>query len=222
MKSKILKKSFYNRNTLIVAKELLGKFIVRKIGKKEFVGMIVEVEAYNGPKDKASHASRGMTARNAVMFGHPGTAYVYMIYGMYYCFNIVTEEKGCPAAVLVRAVEVVANKNVLLEFMGLPRRAAPRNDREASGPGKFCRVFKIDRKLNGVELTPSTPLLKGGLSAIWVEARPAFVPQATGLRRGKGKLQIVAAKRVGVDYAGEYKDKLWRFYIKGNESVSKL
>ena len=137
---KILNKQFYRRNTLIVARELLGKFIVRKIGNKKLVGKIVEVEAYHGPRDLASHASKGKTARNAVMFGRAGYAYVYMIYGMYFCFNIVTGDHNYPAAVLIRAVELMAGSRER-------RSAFPTKNKLINGPGKFCRAFEIDKSL---------------------------------------------------------------------------
>lgn len=192
---KILKRNFYLRNTLVVAKDLLGKFIVRKTGKTEIAGMIVEVEAYNGPSDLASHASRGQTDRNAVMFGPSGHAYVYMIYGMYFCFNIVTEADGYPAAVLVRAVEPALQEN--------KKAKKQENKLTTNGPGKFCRVFKIDKKLSGINVTRPGKL--------WLEDRGIAVK----------KSRIVSAKRIGVDYASGYKDKLWRFYMKDNGWVSK-
>ena len=101
---KIVPAPFFNRSTLAVAKELLGKFLVRKTGEGTIEGMITEVEAYIGPEDKASHAARGRTPRTEVMFGGPGIWYVYMIYGMYHCLNIVTEKEGYPAAILIRSV----------------------------------------------------------------------------------------------------------------------
>lgn len=205
---KILNRKFYNRNTLIVAKELLDKFIVRKIGKKKLVGKIMEVEAYHGPKDLASHASRGKTERNAVMFGRAGYAYVYMIYGMYYCFNIVTGEHGYPAAVLIRAVEqkiTPLTKGARgISENGKKSPLPPFNKGGIlDGPGKFCRAFKIDKSLNGVDITKK--------KILWAEDRkPAFVKTMAGEVK---KTDIVAAKRVGVDYAKEYKNKLWRFYV---------
>ena len=103
---KVLTQSFFNRPTLLVTKELLGKFLVRKVGVKEISGMITEVEAYIGPEDQASHASRGRTPRTEVMYGKPGYWYVYLIYGMHYCLNIVTEKKEYPAAILIRGIKI--------------------------------------------------------------------------------------------------------------------
>jgi len=130
-----LPRSFYDRDTIVVARELLGKFLVHVSKGVERVGKIVETEAYLGPHDLAAHSARGMTERNRVMFGPPGHAYVYFIYGMYFCMNVVTEGEGHAAAVLLRALEPVKNLS----------------DR-ASGPGLLCRAMKIDRHLNGHDL----------------------------------------------------------------------
>ncbi len=126
-----LKRSFYDRDTVVVARELLGKCLVHG----DRVGRIVEVEAYVGAHDKASHSCRGLTARNAPMFGPPGHAYVYLIYGMYWCMNVVTEREGHASAVLIRAVEPLA---------GITGRT--------QGPGLLCRAMGIDRRLNGRDL----------------------------------------------------------------------
>lgn len=180
-----LPRKFYNQNTLKVAQNLLGKFLIRKYRDKKYIGKIVETESYCGFSDKASHASRGMTKRNKIMFARAGHAYIYMIYGMYYCLNIVTEKEKYPAAVLIRAVEPVSDKNL-----------------KTNGPGKLCREFKIKKSLNGEDLLSNK---------IWIEDRRLKI----------SKKDIVKAKRVGVDYAGKCKDYLWRFYIKGNEFISK-
>ncbi len=130
-----LPRAFYDRDTVTVARELLGKHLVRVADGVTRIGRIVEVEAYLGPHDRAAHSARGQTARNAVMFGPPGHAYVYFIYGMYFCMNVVTERAGHAAAVLLRALEPVAN---------LPG--------QTSGPGLLCRAMGIDRRLNGYDL----------------------------------------------------------------------
>jgi DNA-3-methyladenine glycosylase len=119
---------FFDRNTVTVARELLGKYVVRRVGRKKVAGMITETEAYHGPRDRASHASRGLTERTKVMFGPPGHAYIYLIYGMYQCLNFVTMRRGYPAAVLIRALDLPG----------------------ADGPGRLCRALHINRKLNGV------------------------------------------------------------------------
>lgn len=129
--NKQLPREFYDRDTVLVAKELLGKLLV--VGDR--VGRIVETEAYLGPHDRAAHSARGRTARNAVMFGPPGRAYVYFIYGMYHCLNVVTEPAGHAAAVLIRALEPVAHIT------------GPTN-----GPGRLCRALGIDRQWNGRDL----------------------------------------------------------------------
>jgi DNA-3-methyladenine glycosylase len=130
-----LARSFYDRDTTIVAKELLGKILIHRSRGVEHAGKIVEVEAYLGPHDLAAHSARGLTERTKVMFGPPGHAYVYLIYGMYHCMNVVTEREGHASAVLLRAVEPVEN-------------VAGRT----CGPGLLCRAMKIDRSLNGHDL----------------------------------------------------------------------
>jgi len=130
-----LPRPFYDRDTTIVARELLGKLLVRVERGRERIGKIVETEAYLGPHDLAAHSSRGLTERTRVMFGPPGHAYVYFIYGMYHCLNVVTEREGHASAVLLRALEPV--KNV---------------DGRTGGPGLLCRAMHIDRRLNGHDL----------------------------------------------------------------------
>jgi len=197
MRGKRLKRYFYTQPTLKVAQNLLGKFLVRKIGKKMLSGMIVEVEAYKGHSDKASHASRGKTKRTEVMFDKAGLAYVYIIYGMYHCLNVVTEREEYPSAVLIRSLEPV-------QFLApVSRYPKPKTQHLTNGPGKLCQAFKIDRKLNKLDLVTSDKL--------WIEDRGVKIKQS----------QIVRTKRIGVDYAGPYWSKRkWRFYIKRNEFVS--
>ncbi len=133
---RILPKTFYDRDAESVARDLLGKLLVRRLARLERVGRIVETEAYLGPQDLAAHSARGRTGRTEVMFGSPGHAYVYLIYGMHHCLNIVTGPGNHASAVLLRALEPVAN----LESV-------------ASGPGRLCRALEIDRRLNGHDLT---------------------------------------------------------------------
>lgn len=130
-----LPRAFYARDTITVARELLGKLLVRVHEGVPRVGRIVEVEAYIGPQDLASHSSRGLTARNRAMFGPPGHAYVYMIYGMHFCMNVVTEAEGHGSAVLLRAIEPLWNV-----------------EGRTQGPGLLCRALHIDRRLDGVDL----------------------------------------------------------------------
>jgi DNA-3-methyladenine glycosylase len=197
-----LRRNFYNRGTLKVAQDLLGKFLIRKIGKQILAGKIVETEAYVGPDDLASHASHGKTLRTAPMFGPPGHAYVYLVYGLNYCFNIVTERKDYPAAVLIRAIEPIEG----VRFMYRNRKSNFKSSilifKLTNGPGKLCQALKIDKKLNNSDLTGSPLWLEDG----GVKINPR---------------EIVAAKRIGVDYAGKYKNKPWRFYLKGNGFISK-
>lgn len=130
-----LPRSFYDRDTVLVARELLGKLLVHRSGGTERIGKIVEVEAYLGEHDLAAHSSKGLTERTKIMFGPPGHAYVYLIYGMHHCMNVVTERDGHASAVLLRALEPVEN---IIE--------------RTQGPGLLCRALGIDRRLNGYDL----------------------------------------------------------------------
>ena len=190
-------------------------------GSLRRVGRIVEVEAYIGQADLASHARFGETARNRVMFGPPGFAYVYLVYGMYDCLNIVTEPAGAPAAVLVRAVEPLEGieemRAARLRWIAARRRADRRaveaertrlasipTTRLASGPGLVAAAFDIDRSLTGVDLCDATAALR-------------LEPAATG----ESLDAVVAGPRVGVAYAGEdWASRPWRFAIAGSPSVS--
>jgi DNA-3-methyladenine glycosylase len=189
-----LSRAFYEQPTVEVARQLLGKYLVRIDDAGVRAGMILETEAYIGPDDKASHASRGRTPRTSVMFGPAGFAYIYLIYGMHHCLNIVTEQEDYPAAVLIRAVEPSEGLELMLE-----QRLILDVRRLTNGPGKLCQAFGIDRRLNGLDLCGE---------ALFIEDR------STSL------IDIVATTRVGVDYAGPWKDKPWRFYIAGHPGVS--
>ncbi len=188
-------RSFYERGTLDVARELLGKYLVRRHQLGTTTGRIVETEAYVGPEDKACHASRGRTPRTEVMFGEAGHAYVYFIYGFHYMLNIVTEPEGFPAAVLIRAVEPVRGLSLMKK-----RRATDKPHNLASGPGKLCQAFAIDRTLNGGDLC-------GNILYISDAREPPP--------------KILATPRIGVDYAGKWKLKPFRFLIGGNAFISK-
>ncbi|NGZ03159.1 MAG: 3-methyladenine DNA glycosylase [Nitrospira sp. WS238] len=168
--------SFFNRPTLVVARSLVGKYLVRENGKGAIAGKIIEVEAYIGSQDKACHASKGRTARTEVLFGPPGMAYVYLIYGMYDMLNVVTERAEFPAAVLIRAIEISGE---LID-----------------GPGKLCRELEIDRSLHRHDLTQGRYL--------WFEDRGFRVPST----------QIGRFPRIGVDYAGAWAKKPWRFRLR--------
>jgi DNA-3-methyladenine glycosylase len=178
-----------------VARDLLGKVLVRRLRGKNLAGRIVETEAYVGPHDLACHASKGKTARTSIMFEEGGCAYIYMIYGFYFCLNAVTEVRDYPAAVLIRAIEPLDEVAVMKRLRGTDHATSI-----GSGPGKLCMAMGIDKKLNGVDLAGDT---------LGIEDRKLVVGR------------IGTAPRVGVDYAGEYKDKPWRFYLKGNPHVSR-
>jgi DNA-3-methyladenine glycosylase len=179
-----LPREFYVRSTLTVARQLIGMHLVHADGDTRRVGRIVETEAYLGPKDLAAHSARGRTPRNDVMFGPAGHAYVYFIYGVWYCVNVVTREVDVPQAVLLRALEPIEN---------LPDKTW--------GPGLLCRAMNIDRALNGADLTGSH---------LWIE-RP---------RELKRHVRVTRATRIGVDYSGEWAQRLWRFYDRDSPFVS--
>jgi DNA-3-methyladenine glycosylase len=192
-----LLRPFYSRPAIDVASDLLGKVLVRRINGRNLAGMVVETEAYAGPHDLACHASKGRTRRTEVMFGPAGFAYVYMIYGFHFCLNVVTDHEGFASAVLIRAIQPLENANVMKKLRGNPEREID----IGSGPGKLCQALSIDKELNGEDL-------EGKI--LWFEDR-LFRPQ-----------HILTSPRVGIDYAGEYRDKLWRFYIQDNPHVSRV
>ncbi len=185
----ILPRKFYNRDTLLVARSLLGSKLVRLFNGVEISGMIVETEAYCGLTDSACHAHRGRTPRNTVMFGSPGHAYVYFTYGLYYLLNLVTEKEGNPSAVLIRAV---------LPLEGTAEMETRRKKKGAeltNGPAKLCQAFGIDKFLNGWDLTCGREL--------WVEDYKTI----------PAKL-ITSTPRIGIDYAKkEHRDAPWRFVV---------
>lgn len=191
-----LKRDFYERDTLTVARELLGKRLVRVVEGKRLSGLIVEVEAYIGEEDQASHASCGPTPRNEVMYGLPGYAYVYFIYGMHHCFNVVTEEKGFPAAVLVRALKPTEG----LDLMRRNRPGCP-NGELTNGPAKLCQALAIDGALNGADLCTGEEL---------------FVEEG----RAVADEEIATTTRIGIRGDEGARSVPWRFYIRENEFVS--
>lgn len=200
---KKLDREFYNRDSILVAKELLGKVLVHEIDGQRIAVKIVETEAYMGFEDKAAHSYGGKrTSRVEVMYGDPGFSYLFMIYGMYFCFNIVTNEKEKPQAVLIRAAEPVEG----IEWMAQKRfersyEQLTKSQRRGltNGPGKLCRALSLDKSFNGMDLCGNE---------VYVEEDKSR------------NLSIVTTKRVGIDYAEEAKDYPWRFYIEGNEYVS--
>ncbi len=183
--AKKLPRSFYAReDTLLVARDLLGLHLVHDDGVTKRVGRIVETEAYMGPEDLAAHSARGRTKRTEVIFGAPGHAYVYFIYGFWYCLNVVTSRKGVPHAVLLRALEPVK---------GITDKTW--------GPGLLCRAMGIDRALNGTDLCADR---------LWLE-RPRGATPA---------VRIESSPRIGVDYAGAWAKRPWRFFDRDSPYVS--
>jgi DNA-3-methyladenine glycosylase len=196
----ILQRPYYQRDTILVAKDLLGKILVHETTEGTTAGRIVETEAYRGPEDQAAHSSGGRrTARNEVMFGQKGHAYVYFIYGLYFCFNVTAGAvPGKPEAVLLRALEPVAGEEIMA------KRRANKNGKTnnlTNGPSRLCMAMGVSKAQNGTDLTASSFYIKDAPSV--------------------SKEDIVEATRIGVDYAPDaWKNKPWRFYIKGNNFVS--
>src|SRR5262245_29595520 len=192
----LLPRGFYDRPVLRVARDLLGMLLVRDLGRgRRLTGRIVEVEAYDGERDRASHAFRGRTPRTEVMFGEPGHAYVYFIYGMHCCLNAVTGAEGTASAVLIRALAPVGGE----KWMIAGRSPA---GRIASGPGRLTRAFGIDRKLNRTDLCAPGPLY---------------------MARGEpvAARRIARGERIGVEYAGIWARKPWRFGVRGERALSR-
>lgn len=198
-----LDKEFFNRDARIVGKDLLGKIIIRKYDGKTLICRIVETEAYIGSLDKACHAYNfKRTPRVLPLYEEAGIAYVYAIYGMYYCLNIVTGEKEDPQAVLIRAVEPIEG----LEEISMNRTKKPYCELKrkeilnlTSGPGKLCIALNIDKKLN-------TQSVLGEEISLYDDGFKSF--------------DIISCKRIGIDYAEEAIDFPWRYYIKDNDYVS--
>ncbi|WP_313072288.1 DNA-3-methyladenine glycosylase [Lacrimispora sp.] len=200
---KKLDRDFYNRDSIIVAKELLGKVLVHEIEGQRISARIIETEAYMGVVDKAAHSYNGRrTKRVEVMYGDPGISYIFMIYGLHCCFNVVVNEKEIPQAILVRAVEPLEGKEWMAQKrFGKAYELLTKSQRRGltNGPGKLCSALSIDRNYNGADLCGSVVFIEDGESE---------------------DFNIVTTKRIGIDYAEEAKDFPWRFYIEGNEYVS--
>ncbi len=209
---KKLPRSFYLRPTITIAKDLLGRYLVRRIKGKTLVGKIVETEAYLGEQDPASHAYRGRTDRNKVMFREGGFLYVYFTYGMHYCCNIVTENEGKARAVLLRALEPVRGidimrtnrinaRNRLVSAEVLPPGKHKQDEMFslANGPAKLCAALAIGREENGTDLL----------------GNEIYLTQGEPLHSSRS---VVATTRIGIK---EAVDKRWRFYIRGSSFVSR-
>ena len=198
-KTMILPRQFYQRDTMTVSKDLLGKILVYGSGDNTTAGKIVETEAYRGPEDQAAHSSGGRrTPRNEVMFKHKGYAYIYFIYGLYHCFNVTAGNiPGKPEAVLIRALEPVVGEQIMAKRRG-PKIRNYIN--LTNGPSKLCIAMNITRSHNATDLT---------IPSLYIKDAPPIPPA-----------DIVETTRIGVDYAGEWKSKPWRFYIKGSAFVS--
>ena len=193
MNELLLSRAFFARDALTVAPALLGKTLLHGLTG----GIIVETEAYVGPGDRACHAFGGKrTKRTEPLFGEAGHAYVYLIYGMYCCLNVVTGHPEEPQCVLIRALQPTLG----LETMALRRGGKPEREL-CRGPGKLCLALDIDRTLNERDMTKGDFVILDGED----------IPEA----------QIEHTRRIGIDYAGPDKDNLWRFTVKGNPFVSK-
>jgi len=192
-----LTESFYiRRNVTTIARQLLGKFLVTKINNEVTSGIIVETEAYSD-RERGSHAFKGMTKRNEVMFERGGKAYVYLCYGVHEMFNVVTNDESKADAILIRALEPFDGIETMLERVN---KNSP--TKITSGPGKLAKAMGIDRKLNGEKLT---------MNKIWIEDKGIKIKPS----------DIVSSLRIGIDYAGEDALLPWRFTIRENKWVSK-
>jgi DNA-3-methyladenine glycosylase len=191
-KSNILTKRFYSRDPVEVAPDMLGTSLVRVIGRQVLIGRIVEVEAYRGADDPASHAFRGITRRTAPMFGDPGHAYVYFTYGNHYCLNVTTHPTGVPGAVLIRAIEPLQGIRLMTKF-----RPGVSGVNLTNGPGKLTKALQINMSFNELDLT------KHGSLFVTASTTPVTVTCST---------------RVGINHA---QMRLWRFHVEGNPYVSK-
>ncbi len=197
--AKKLSASFYLRNDVLqISKDLLGKVLVTYIDGQLTSGIITETEAYSAPEDKASHAyNNRKTDRTEIFYNEGGIGYVYLCYGIHNLFNVVTNKKDIPHAILIRSIEPLEGIDVMMK-----RRGKTKLDKTLSaGPGALSKALGISKKHNKISLTEDI---------IWIEDRHIKVES------------IHATTRVGIDYAEEYKDKPWRFYIEGNKWVSKL
>lgn len=192
-----LPRAFYARPVLTVARDVIGKLLVHVTDAGIMAGRIVESEAYRGPEDRAAHSWGGRrTQRTEVMYGRPGLAYVFLVYGMHWHLNLVTTREGAPHAVLLRAVEPLIGSELMAEKRGL----SADDPRLTSGPGKLCQAFGIDRRHYAADLTGGSLFL-------------------SDCARGRGA--VGRSARIGVDYALDWAEKPWRFFERGNRWVSR-
>lgn len=191
-----LDRAFYARPVLTVARACVGKLLVHRSSQGLLVGRIVEAEAYRGPEDRAAHSYGGRrTARTAAMFGPAGHAYMFLIYGLHWNFNIVTGRTGEPHAVLIRALEPLAGAETMARNRGV--RVDLRT--LTNGPGKLCQALGLDRRHYGMDLCGSELFLAGA-----------------------AKVRVARSRRIGIDYAGDWADKPWRFYDPTSAYTSRL
>ncbi len=191
--TKKLPRSFYERPTLDVAPDLIGKYLIYLGGERQMVARIVEVEAYIGQDDPACHASRGLTERTKPMFGPPGFTYVYLIYGMYHCLNFVTEPDGRPAAVSIRAAEPVQGFELLISELDSKRDEVSL----LMGPGKLCRAFDLTKKHNNLDLT----------------GKMLFCED-----RHEKQIRVVTSQRIGIMVGTR---RRWRFCVADSTGLSR-
>lgn len=212
---KVLREEFYGRPTLKVAEELLGKYLIHNFGNEILGGKIVETEAYTGINDKAAHVYGGRkTERVMPMYGQEGTAYIYSIYGMYYCLNAITERVGEPQGVLIRALEpLIGLDRISINRTGKKYSELSKKEIKnlTSGPSKLCIALNIDKKQN------NTLLFDNDLYIVEKDQELIRLFEAPEEPCGK----IIRSKRIGIDYAEEAKDYLYRFYYINNPFVSK-
>ena len=198
-----LERSFYERETLTIAKELLGCILVHITPEGSSKGRIVETEAYMGPEDKGAHSYKGRhTPRMDPLYKTGGFAYVYQLHGYNYCINVVTQKEDIPQAVLIRGVEPVDGIELMIRRRKIDISKRSKFKNLTNGPSKLCQAMGIDTSVNGIDLCGDE----------------LFVTSGAGLRSDE---EIVNAKRIHIDYAEEYRDKPWRFLLKGNAFVSK-
>jgi DNA-3-methyladenine glycosylase len=201
-----LPKTFFQTDGITLARHLLGKHLIRQVGNDYWQARIVETEAYMGAVDRASHAyGNRRTPRTETMFAGGGTAYVYLIYGMYHCLNVVASSEGIPEAVLIRAVEPIDHVDALIDRrqIAIKSKENPNALKQlTNGPGKLCMAYDINRTMDGCDLAAGEGL---------------YIADGS-LSQGE---RIAESPRINIDYAGEDKHNPWRFFIENNIFVSK-